>query len=206
MVSSTHEAMHRIFQKDPALLTRALQQVLGVAFPEPRDFAGMNIDLTEIEPVERRVDTLLRAETDEGPYLLVVEAQRQKDDRKRGSWPYYLTYLHEKYRCEPVLIVTTQCSATARWAAEPGIEGRRHTGIAGNRPENHRRGQCRGLRAVRRLMPGRPPGQAHVEGPDDGDAVLLAAPSGRAGARGGAGPGQGRDDPSHSGMAWHSCA
>lgn len=126
MVSSTHEAMHRIFQKDPALLTRALQQVLGVAFPEPRDFAGMNIDLTEIEPVERRVDTLLRAETDEGPYLLVVEAQRQKDDRKRGSWPYYLTYLHEKYRCEPVLIVTTQCSATARWAAEPihlGVPG-----------------------------------------------------------------------------------
>jgi hypothetical protein len=126
MVSSTHEAMHRIFQKDPALLTRALQQVLGVAFPEPRDFAGMNIDLTEIEPVERRVDTLLRAETDGGPYLLVVEAQRQKDERKRGSWPYYLTYLHEKYRCEPVLIVTTQCSATARWAAEPihlGVPG-----------------------------------------------------------------------------------
>ncbi|EPD55102.1 hypothetical protein [Streptomyces sp. HGB0020] len=126
MVSSTHEAMHRIFQKDPALLTRALQQVLGVAFPEPRDFAGMNIDLTEIEPVERRVDTLLRAETDEGPYLLVVEAQWQKDERKRGSWPYYLTYLHEKYRCEPVLIVTTQCSATARWAAEPihlGVPG-----------------------------------------------------------------------------------
>lgn len=42
MVSSSHEAMHRIFHKDPALLTRALQQVLGVAFPEPREFAGMN--------------------------------------------------------------------------------------------------------------------------------------------------------------------
>jgi len=127
MVSSSHEAMHRIFQKDPALLTRALQQVLGVAFPEPRDFAGMNIDLTEIEPVERRVDTLLRAETDHGPYLLIVESQRRKDESKRGSWPYYLSYLYEKYRCEPVLIVTTQCRSTARWAAEPihlGVPGR----------------------------------------------------------------------------------
>jgi hypothetical protein len=127
MVSSLHEAMHRIFQKDPALLTRALQQVLGVAFPEPREFAGMNIDLTEIEPVERRVDTLLRAETDDGTYLLVVESQRQKDEAKRGSWPYYLSYLYEKYRCEPVLIVTTQCRSTARWAAEPihlGVPGR----------------------------------------------------------------------------------
>ncbi|MCZ0989323.1 hypothetical protein [Streptomyces diastatochromogenes] len=119
MVSSSHEALHRIFQKDPALLTRALQQVLDVPFPEPREIAALNVDLTEIEPVERRVDTLLRAETDEGTYLLVVESQGKVDDRKQGSWPYYLSYLHEKYRCEPVLIVVTQNSATARWASRP---------------------------------------------------------------------------------------
>ncbi|MFF8192126.1 hypothetical protein ACF05L_15005 [Streptomyces bobili] len=126
MVGSSHEAMHRIFQKDPALLTRALQQVLRIPFPEPHDFAGMNVDLTEIEPIERRVDTLLRAETDEGAYLLVVESQGKPDERKRGSWPYYLSYLYEKYHCEPVLIVVTQNSATARWAAEPihlGVRG-----------------------------------------------------------------------------------
>ncbi|GAB2938043.1 hypothetical protein [Streptomyces heilongjiangensis] len=35
-------------------------------FPEPREFAAMNVDLTQTEPVERRVDTLLRAETDGG--------------------------------------------------------------------------------------------------------------------------------------------
>ncbi|GHI07866.1 hypothetical protein Scel_61870 [Streptomyces cellostaticus] len=101
MVGSSHEALHRIFQKDPALLTRALQKVLDVPFPEPREIAALNVDLTEIEPVERRVDTLLRAETDEGTYLLVVESQGKVDDRKRGSWPYYLSYLYEKYRCEP---------------------------------------------------------------------------------------------------------
>ncbi|MGW2465916.1 hypothetical protein [Streptomyces bauhiniae] len=119
MVGSSHEALHRIFQKDPALLTRALQRVLHVPFPEPHEIAALNVDLTEIEPVERRVDTLLRAETDEGTYLLVVESQGKVDDRKRGSWPYYLSYLYEKYRCEPVLIVITQNSATARWAARP---------------------------------------------------------------------------------------
>jgi hypothetical protein len=76
--------------------------------------------------VERRVDTLLRAETDEGTYLLVVESQGKPENRKRGSWGYYLSYLHEKYRCEPVLIVVTQSSATARWAAKPihfGVRG-----------------------------------------------------------------------------------
>ncbi|MEU6506816.1 hypothetical protein [Streptomyces sp. NPDC046942] len=119
MVSSSHEALHQIFQKDPALLTKALQKVLHVPFPEPREFAALNVDLTEIEPVERRVDTLLRAETDEGTYLLVVESQGKVDDRKRGSWPYYLSYLYEKYRCEPVLIVITQSSRTAKWASRP---------------------------------------------------------------------------------------
>ncbi|MFF0851652.1 hypothetical protein ACFYVM_11470 [Streptomyces sp. NPDC003280] len=119
MVGSSHEALHRIFQKDPALLTRALQRVLHVPFPEPRQIAALNVDLTEIEPVERRVDTLLRAETDEGTYLFVIESQGKVDDRKRGSWPYYLSYLYEKYRCEPVLIVVTQNSATAKWASRP---------------------------------------------------------------------------------------
>jgi len=38
---------------------------------------------------------------------------------RNGSWPYYLAYLHEKYRCEPVLIVMTQNRSTARWAAQP---------------------------------------------------------------------------------------
>ncbi|WP_324614476.1 hypothetical protein [Streptomyces sp. MMG1121] len=88
-------------------------------FPEPREIAALNVDLTEIEPVERRVDTLLRAETGEGTYLLVVESQGKVDERKRGSWPYYLSYLFEKYRCEPVLIVITQSSSTAHWASRP---------------------------------------------------------------------------------------
>ncbi|MGW1002517.1 hypothetical protein [Streptomyces sp. NPDC002520] len=119
MVGSSHEALHRIFQKDPELLTKALQRVLDVPFPKPREIAALNVDLTEVEPVERRVDTLLRAETDEGTYLLVVESQSKVDERKRGSWPYYLSFLYEKYRCEPVLIVITQSSATARWASRP---------------------------------------------------------------------------------------
>jgi hypothetical protein len=33
MVGSSHEALHRIFQKDPTLLTKALQKVLHVPFP-----------------------------------------------------------------------------------------------------------------------------------------------------------------------------
>jgi hypothetical protein len=84
MVSSSHEALHRILQKDPALLTRTLQTVLRVPFPEPREFAAMNVDLTEIEPVERRVDTLLRAETDEGR-ISWSSSRRARRTRTRGA-------------------------------------------------------------------------------------------------------------------------
>ncbi|WP_405535779.1 hypothetical protein OG787_18540 [Streptomyces sp. NBC_00075] len=119
MVGSSHEGLHRICQKDPAGFTRTLQRVLHIPIPEPRDFAVLNADLTEIEPIERRVDTLLRAETDEGTYLLVVESQGEQDKEKRSSWAYYLSYLYAKYRWEPVLIVLTQSRATARWAAQP---------------------------------------------------------------------------------------
>ncbi|MFB7459837.1 MULTISPECIES: hypothetical protein [unclassified Streptomyces] len=119
MVSSPHEGLHQICQKDPAGFTRTLQRVLHIPIPEPRDFAVLNADLTEIEPVERRVDTLLRAETDEGTYLLVVESQGKRDEDKRGSWAYYLSYLYAKYRWEPVLIVLTQSRSTARWATRP---------------------------------------------------------------------------------------
>ena len=90
-----------------------------VPFPEPRGISVVNTDLTEIAPVERRVDSLVRVDTDEGDFLLVLESQGRKDERKRGSWPYYLSYLYEKYRCEPVLIVITQNRSTARGPPSP---------------------------------------------------------------------------------------
>ncbi|MFF8027306.1 hypothetical protein ACFZDJ_40645 [Streptomyces sp. NPDC007896] len=119
MVSSSHEALHQICQKDTEGMIRSFRRLLHVPFPEPRAIAVVNTDLTEIEPVERRVDSLVRMDTDEGDFLLVLESQGKKDERKRGSWPYYLSYLYEKYRCEPVLIVMTQSRSTARWAAQP---------------------------------------------------------------------------------------
>ena len=119
MVSSSHEAMHHFGQKDTAALIRNFQRLFHVPFPEPCGFAVVNTDLTEIEPVERRVDSLVRVHTESGDFLLVLESQGKKDERKRGSWPYYLSYLYEKYRCEPVLIVMTQSTSTARWAAQP---------------------------------------------------------------------------------------
>lgn len=117
MVSSPHEAMHRIFQEHPDLFSR-LSEVLGVDFPPPTSVTVMPTDLTETRPLERRLDTLLRLETeDDEPLLLAVEAQGKKDPAKPASWAYYASYLLTKYQLQPLLLVVCQDHATAEWAA-----------------------------------------------------------------------------------------
>ncbi|MFC5173937.1 hypothetical protein [Streptomyces mutomycini] len=119
MVSAPHEAMHRVFQEYPSLFT-SVSSALGVTFPPGTSATVMTTDLTENRPLERRVDTLLRIETEnDGPFLLAVEAQGRKDPDKPTSWAYYLAHLLEKYRLPTTLLVVCQDHSTARWAARP---------------------------------------------------------------------------------------
>ncbi|MFD5193012.1 hypothetical protein ACFWMU_33725 [Streptomyces sp. NPDC058357] len=119
MVSSPHEAMHRIFQEYPGLFSR-VSEVLGVDIPAPTSAIALPTDLTEARPVERRVDTLLRIETEhDGPFVLAIEAQGKKDPRKTASWPYYVSYLHNRYGLPILLLVVCQDQATAEWATRP---------------------------------------------------------------------------------------
>ncbi|EFL40728.1 conserved hypothetical protein [Streptomyces griseoflavus Tu4000] len=111
--------MHRIFQHDPGLFSR-VSRFLGVDIPTPVKATALPTDLTETNPVERRVDTLLRLETaDQGPFLLAVEAQGKKHPDKPASWAYYTAYLWTKYRLPTALLVVCQDHSTARWAQQP---------------------------------------------------------------------------------------
>ncbi|MEV0281425.1 hypothetical protein AB0I22_34285 [Streptomyces sp. NPDC050610] len=119
MVSSSHEAMHRIFQEDPGIFARTFR-ALGIPFSDPVAVSLLPTDLTETSPLERRVDTLLRFDTaqDDG-FLLAVEAQGKKDTAKPASWAYYVAHLWAKYGTPPVLLVVCQDKTTAAWAAGP---------------------------------------------------------------------------------------
>ncbi|MFC4030272.1 hypothetical protein ACFO3J_02170 [Streptomyces polygonati] len=111
--------MHRIFQEDPRIFTRTFKR-LGLPFPDPIAVSLPPTDLTEIKPLERRLDTLLRFDMADGDsYLLAVEAQGRKDPDKHGSWAYYMSYLYAKYRTPPLLLVVCQDEATSRWAKRP---------------------------------------------------------------------------------------
>lgn len=120
MVNSPHEAHHRAFQEIPQLFSRAFG-LLGLPDPGPASVSVLNCDVTEVKPVERRVDTLLRLEcADNRTYLLVVEAQSKKDPAKARSWGYYLGFLANKYpRHDPMLLVVCRDRHTAAWAEGP---------------------------------------------------------------------------------------
>lgn len=118
MVSSPHEAMHHLLRKDPGVFARTIRD-LGLPFPDPLDVSLLPTDVTEIEPLERRLDTLLRIETEDDTILLLVEAQRGHDDAKRSSWAYYLAHLHAKYKIEPVLLIICEDTDVADWATGP---------------------------------------------------------------------------------------
>jgi hypothetical protein len=114
-----HEAHHRIFRESPSLFTDTLRRVFNADFPEIVEAEEIDTDLSATKPLGRWADTVLKAETSEGPQLLVVEAQTKEDPSKLRSWAYYLSFLENKYQLPATLLVTTPSAATARWARRP---------------------------------------------------------------------------------------
>ncbi len=107
------------------MLTPVLR-ILNVRAPAKAAIEVMSPDVTEIRPLERRVDTVLRVvpiDGEGGPFMLAVEAQGRRDENKPASWGYYLSYLSAKYDCPALLIVVCHDRSTADWAAGPFRQG-----------------------------------------------------------------------------------
>jgi hypothetical protein len=123
MANVPHEAMHHIFREEPGLFSRAMSRILEQDFPEVRGVAVLDSDLTEIRPLARYADTVLRVETDDGPEVIVIEPQTGTSKKKLRSWAYYIAYLENKYELPVSLMVVTPCVKTADWARRPIILG-----------------------------------------------------------------------------------
>ena len=119
MVTSTHEATHRLFQEHPEALTLVFES-LGIPPPAKSDFGSITPDATEIRPMERRVDTVLKFEPAMGEsFLLAIESQTKKDPDKAKSWAYYVAHLSAKYDMPVLLVAVCRDRSTAKWAAGP---------------------------------------------------------------------------------------
>ncbi|MFD0314880.1 hypothetical protein [Streptomyces flavalbus] len=119
MVTSTHETSHRIFQDHPEVLA-PIFEALGLPPPVKADIEAITPDATELKPLERRVDTVLRVDPADGDgFLLAIEAQTRKASDKAVNWPYYMAYLTARYHLPVLLVAVCRKSSTAKWAEGP---------------------------------------------------------------------------------------
>jgi len=119
MPGTPHEILHRVFQEGSTLLATACRRVLNLREYDDYEVSAGNIDVTEIVPLEGRVDTLLRLNRDGQARVVIVEVQSARDDKKRRSWPHYIAYMHAKHKCPVMLLVVCHDTAVARWARCP---------------------------------------------------------------------------------------
>ena len=117
--------MHRVIRDCPQLLSQLLDAAGYPGFPDLT--AGKELipgETTTVEPLERDADTALVMTTAQGQrFVLIGEAQggdsKNTIAKKRRNWPYYIAYMHEKYKLPVVLVVVCQDKATAKWAQQP---------------------------------------------------------------------------------------
>ncbi|EYT80090.1 hypothetical protein CF54_27430 [Streptomyces sp. Tu 6176] len=119
MVTATHETAHRIFQEHPEVLAPAFE-ALGLPPPVKADIEVLSPDVTELRPMERRVDTVLRIVSSSGDdFIVAVETQTRRAPDKEANWAYYVAYLRAKYDLPVLLVAVCKNRSTASWATGP---------------------------------------------------------------------------------------
>jgi hypothetical protein len=120
MPSLGHEEIVELFRLDPRLAIELLQRSGALTLPP---FASLEVkpgELRELLPTERRVDVVVLLSADELPvFVLLVEVQTSRDDRKRMTWPYYLAAVRAEYRCPVALLVYAVGDEVRAWAQQP---------------------------------------------------------------------------------------
>ena len=123
-VSPEHQIYSELFADTPDMAVGFLRK-LGLHVPDYEHSEVTSCDLGHIDPVERRSDVaiLLRGPDPAGPpekvMGIVVEVQRDKKDRKRFTWPEYVSALRSKHECPVVLLAICPRQEVADWYGAP---------------------------------------------------------------------------------------
>ena len=121
MPSVPHEVTIEFFRNRPQLAKQLLSRNLQIHFPD-HDARFDSADLSQVQPTEYRADGVvtLTHPTDGSTALgIVVEVQRQISERKRYTWPVYVTTLRARLKCPVFLLIVSYHEGTARWCAQP---------------------------------------------------------------------------------------
>ena len=117
MPGSVHEGIRLLFQNRPEL-ARALVRSVGVAVPRGRLSEDANA-FSDLSPPTYGADLVVRIGGKKSRACLIVEVQREIDQRKRFAWPRYCATAHATRRCPTWVVVVTTSRRVARWARRP---------------------------------------------------------------------------------------
>lgn len=121
MPSLDHELLILLFRNQPELAAQLLREALHLELPAYTEARLASSDLTEVVPTEFRADAVVLL-VDGKPVLgVIVEAQLSRDERKRFTWPAYVSVLRARHECPVELLVLTPDRAVATWASAPII-------------------------------------------------------------------------------------
>jgi hypothetical protein len=119
-VSTLHEGIVELIRKQPDLVPELLTQFLDIRVPASAAAQLVDSVFNEAVAVEYRADAVVVMKAQDGAVLTaVVEAQLQKDEDKRFTWPHYATGARVRHRCPAIVLVVTPDPRVALWAAQP---------------------------------------------------------------------------------------
>lgn len=92
MPSLEHNGLVELFRDNPSLAPHLVEQLFSIELPRYATVAVVEAALDQLVPVEFRADLVLELRDDKGTLVLaiVLELQRDKDPRKKRTWPVYL--------------------------------------------------------------------------------------------------------------------
>ena len=118
MPSLLHEGLIKLLRDQPQL-TASLLDLLPVDVPALGEARFAEAALNELTPVEYHADAVVLFGSPRPVFGVIVEAQLHPDERKRFTWPVYVTTARSRHECPVVLIVVTMTGAMERWSAQP---------------------------------------------------------------------------------------
>lgn len=120
MPSTLHETLIEMFRHRPSLAAELLSGAFDVRLPDFRDARLDPGEFTDLVATEYRADAVVVLTGSNGPVTaVIVEVQLRRDQRKRWSWPVYVTTLRSRLQCPAMLLVVCTDPATAAWCATP---------------------------------------------------------------------------------------
>jgi len=121
--SQLHEVLLMLFRNRPEMAPLLLREALHVELPAYTEVRIESAELTDVAPTEYRADLVVLLVNGKPVLGIVIEVQLKPDDRKRFSWPVYVTGLRARLACDCCLLVVCPSSETARWASAPIVLG-----------------------------------------------------------------------------------